>query len=58
MDWLEIAASIVAGWIALSLLLVVAWSRFMDHLARKEHELARVVRSASPASLEAYQTAA
>jgi hypothetical protein len=42
MDRLETVAWIVAGWIALSVVLIVAWSRFMDHMAGKERELARV----------------
>jgi hypothetical protein len=58
MHWLEIAAAIVAGWTVLSLALVVAWSRFMGHVARKERELAHVAISTGPVSLETYQAAA
>jgi hypothetical protein len=58
MDWLETAASIAVGWTALSVAFVVAWSRFMGHVARKEHDLTRVAISASPASPQAYPTAA
>jgi hypothetical protein len=59
MDWLETVAGVAVGWTALSVALVVAWSRFMNHVARKELYLTRTERSTSPASLEsAYQTAA
>jgi len=39
MDWLKTVAEILVGWTALSVMLLVAWSRFMDHLRRKEAEL-------------------
>jgi len=59
MDWLEIAVGMAVGWTALSVAFVVAWSRFMNHVARKDRDLARIARSASPTSLEStYQTAA
>jgi hypothetical protein len=39
MDWLKTAAEILVGWTALSVMFVVAWSRFMAQLRRKEAEL-------------------
>lgn len=39
MDWLKTVAEILVGWTALSVILLVAWNRFMDHLRRKEAEL-------------------
>jgi len=58
-NWLETAAGVAVGWTALSLALVTAWSRFMDHVARKERDLARVADPASPTRLESrYRTAA
>jgi hypothetical protein len=54
----EIAASIVAGWITLSVLFVVAWARFMNHVARKEWEIAHAAGTVSPVLLETYPRAA
>ena len=52
----EITLAIIAlGWSALILAFVVAWSRFMGHVSRKERELVEVAPSATPAT---YQTAA
>ena len=58
MDWLKTAAEILVGWTALSLMLLVAWSRFMGHLRRKEAELAQADTVLETALREARQLAA
>jgi len=58
MDWLKTVAEILVGWTALSLMLLAAWSRFMDHLRDKEAEIAWRDTAIETALREARQLAA
>ena len=53
---IHVAVTILFGWIALSLVLVFAWSRFMTHVRRKELELP--MASVGTAVLQPYRSAA
>jgi hypothetical protein len=56
MNWLETVASIVVGWTALSVVLLVTWSRFMEHLRRKERALAPDATSARVGPIKTQRT--
>jgi hypothetical protein len=55
---MDLLVHIAVGWIALSVMLVVAWTRFMEHLRCKEHALAKRATFMHEAPLEPRRTLA
>ena len=58
MEWLEILLKVLIGWSAISVVFVLAWSRFMGHLHRMDRQVARHTIHMNANQLRVYKRAA